>query len=1708
MDTLIPQNQKPTSDLLLKLTLIFLIFGLSGSYGIHLGKLRNPSPVTSPQTVTPQEVSQDVMGARVNPQIYFYGDAKISNGAIIGLASTDESAIDIGGYKILGELTIDIYEASATVLLDYLVYGEAGNQLNKSIDTTTLHHVTTVTHTLNLASSYEDRVPLPLEGTGIWYLKLSVGETTAHAFIVRSGTGVIVKEGDNKFIFWGQDFTTKRSVSDGTIHIYNLENGKKILETLEFNSEGIAKARLSAQADVALVYRDDDVALLPINLTHLSSYRFYTSFNRKSVATKYFVFTDRPLYKPGDTVYFKTILRDDDDARYTIPSGEVTVSIYDGYRYGDAKPVFEKNYSISSAGTIDGYYQLSDKAKIGYYTLVVSMPNADSDDPWAREDTTSFDVEYFRKPEFTIDVSVPSTDLVSGDHSSFTITGNYFSGQPLANQLVEYRVRAVNFHDYTYLSDAQRHSFGNPYSYRFWFWYGNTSVTEGSATLDQYGKATISMPTTVSATPGKPQIYTISANSSGSSYDSKNILVFPGEFGIYRREGNYRGTVDSKFELPITLLPYRANTNIANVPLTASVKRYYWSSYWKEGAKYSSYKREEESLSQLTATTDAQGNTTLAFTPTQPGSYDITVEAQDKQGNKIVKTFYTYVSSKDQPFYSADTTAVDITLAPDKQTYEPTDTIKLDIFSTIPDRDILLTFERGRVQRFQVVKLSGASDTVSLPLTSTDIPNVYIRASSFSDYALDTEQLNLSVGADTKKIKVAITPDSASYGPGETTQINIATTDLAGNPVAADVTLWAVDQAIFELSDSKLGDIFEAFWKSRYNTTTSSHSLSGISIGSAAEGGGGCFAKGTQVLMANGSLRAIDTVKVGDYVLTRSEHDSTLKKARVTATHSAEETGYLIINGNLKVTADHIIWLNGQWQTAGSSQLGDVLVDSANNQVPITSLEWQRGKFTVYNLTVEDYHAYFAGGAWVHNQKGGSRSVFKDTAYWNPLVKTDKNGKAKVSFKFPDNLTTWVVAAVAVTPSTQVGQTTETIVVTKDLIIRPILPNILRVGDNLLLTALVQNFTPKEQPLDVKLTFDAGEVAQEVISDLVLSTNQTHQLEWQVTPTQANEAAQVTFDATSSKDEDLADIVTHTLPVIPFGFEEQSSQFTEGTTTYRVKLHPDSDQARSSVTLSLASTLVGTLPSAMEYLIDYPYGCIEQTTSRFVPAVIAKQNPALFSKVLAEKDVDAMIEKGIARLTALQSGNGSWNWGYSGNSNAFITAYVLEYVLQARQAGIEVDDELLWKAGNYLENHLATTGEPKEFPREELIVKNYALMLLGARDKVVAVPDLAGLTPDILSLAVMTNYMNGDHNSVTNGLSLLIGMAKDQGDSVYWENGPKTNFGSKDASTALAVRAILMAEGDREVAAKAVRYLMRNRVARYWSNSYATAQVVRAIVEFAKTGNELTPDYAYSVALDGKNIAQGNVTSSSPDPITVDVPVADILAEGSSLTITKEGDGQLYSTYMQTDFRTDRGAQPVTNGLYITREYINEKGNHYTLGVGDTVLVTLKVGGLANTEVYGVIEDELPAGLVPVNETFLNEVDNRSSPSYSYYGRYDREYTQNGAILTLYRIDPGEQTYVYKARVVSEGTFTVPPAAVSLMYSPEINGRSAVQTVQTDKVSAVVPGKLPTGFARYHQTGRLGIAQLGSSVLVGILVWLAIFYVKNRRLPFKRNEDH
>jgi alpha-2-macroglobulin len=1570
------------------------------------------------------------------------GEGGWGYGGIINIAETDKPVVYISS-DVSAPAQLDIYQATSEMMLAYLLYDSEGKQLYPTVDTQTLPKVGSTQIVLEKRYT-EKEVLLPIEGAGIWLLKISRDNTTTYSFVIRAPLAVVAKEGNNEFVFWGQDLTSKRSITTGRVRLFSLQEKVEDLGTTVFNDEGIATFPLSAKADVAVIERGEERGLLPLNLHYLNTGWSWKQFEPKKRAARYFVFTDRPLYQPGDTVYFKALVREDDDARYAIGGGQVRVEIYTGW--GDERNhVLDRYYTLSEYGSIDGVVELPDD--VGSYTVSVSVPGNEASD-WMSpiQSYTNFEVQHYRKPDFYLEVNTKQHEYINQDTVRIGVKGQYFYGQPITNKEVEYSVSSAHYYDHDYWTDRDT-MFTN--DYRYGYWYGDM-LDQGTVTLDQQGEAVISVPTHLKEHQTRVLVVTVRlTDEAGTSSEAiQHVLVYAAEFGIYRASYDWDFRINEAVSLPIIAVNHFGGT-ASPVLAEATLIRKWWEKLpLQEGEKYHRYEERQETLPNLRTTTDSEGKGAFDFIPTKTGYYELIATAKDNKNNLVERKITIWVHDS-QEVFATGPEGSDITIRTDKARYEPGETARLTVTSSIPNRDVLLTMERGRMDRHRVIRLEGSAATVDWPIYDQDMPNTFALATSFSSTWIDTARAEIPVSTKGKHMRVEIQPEKETYGPGETVRASITTTTLAGKPVSAELALWAVDKAIFELAPRQSLDIFNAFWNTRYHGTSLSHSLESIVV-QAAEMGGGCFTAGTPITMADGTIKLIEEIKTGDRVLTQDVDKNVRTKAVVERVYERRTNGYYIINGQIQVTGSHPFWTDEGWRQADILMIGDVLRDDQDRPVVIEQLTWQREPVTVYNLEVAQTHTFYAHSVLVHNKDGGPvRDNFVDTAYWNPRVITSAEGKAFISFTLPDNLTTWTIAAVGGSRDSVFGDSKKDIVVGQDVIVRPVVPNLLRVGDVSTLAAMVHNYTSQELTFDVSLDFDGEVVPEATKSGVVIGSNARKNIAWTISPTILNENATIRFSAKAKEDKEAGDTIINTVPVIPFGFYEQWGGAGMGNKTYEITLAPDADIKQTVVTLSLASTMLGTLPTAMNYLVGYPYGCVEQTTSRFVPVVIAAANPSLFPEAFSRIDRDKAVADGVSRLKSLQNNDGGWGWWSEGNSDPFITAYVAEYLVKAKQVGLLIDDQLVDKTIAFFNQetfYIKGMNDRQIFQREALVAKTYALSWLEPDKKLPQLTGLDEMEADIIALAVMANYRNGESDPGKNGLDLLIAKANRQGEGLYWNAGVKSRFGSNEASTALVLRAVLMADTKRETAAEAARWLMRSRKNTYWMNTFATAQAIQAMTDMAKTGNEMEPNYSYQVLINGQQIAKGRVSNTKQTIKDIVLSEEDLDQTPLVLEIIHEGTGQLYSTLLVNEFHTDKAAPAVEQGLRLSKDYIGPKGANYTPVVGDEVTVRLTLNGLGATESYGVIVDELPAGMIPINPVLRNESRYQvSTDTFWRNGVSGFDITQNGIVLSLATVYAGQNVYQYKARVIAEGEYGIPPATAHLMYAPEIHARTEAE---------------------------------------------------------------
>jgi uncharacterized protein YfaS (alpha-2-macroglobulin family) len=731
------------------------------------------------------------------------------------------------------------------------------------------------------------------------------------------------------------------------------------------------------------------------------------------------------------------------------------------------------------------------------------------------------------------------------------------------------------------------------------------------------------------------------------------------------------------------------------------------------------------------------------------------------------------------------------------------------------------------------------------------------------------------------------------------------------------------------------------------------------------------------------------------------------------------------------------------------------------------------------------------GGGGGEMETGTIRRTFRDTAYWNAAVVTDENGQAEVMVTLPDNLTTWNMKAKGVTgPETLVGEGEADIVSTKDVLLRPVTPRFVVVGDNVQLEAVVNNNTADAVDLEVTLESPHLELAGQATQSLSVPGRGKAEVVWQTAvPTSgffrptAPEAYGELLLRMSAAGGGYGDSVELTLPVYQFSSPEVVATAgqvgaDEASAVEQIKLPVDVDTSRGELTLELAPSLAAASVDSLQWLESFPYECSEQVVSKFLPNIVSYQalQDLGLDRPELRRNLEVQVTREIQRLYALQHPDGGWGWWLSDASRPWLTAYALFGLVRAADAGFAVNVDVMNRAAEYLTNYLDQPVDVQvgyDLNQRAFIV--YVLSEKGGlpASRVVALYDrrdpMALYAQAFLALAL--SNVEGDQSSRIDGIIAdLTGAAQLSATGAHWEEG-EVDFWTMNTdtrTTAIVLMALARLAPDHPSLPNAVRWLMTMREEGHWETTQETAWSVLGLTAFMRSTGELDADYAYSVTLNDEVLDSGDVDSSNVDePIDLVVPISDLLLTvANELVITRDGTGLLYYSAHLRYFPPAAGLQPLDRGIVIGRQYF--KVDPATLqptaqvaesaAIGDVVQVKLTIIASNNLH-YLLVEDPLPAGFEAIDTSLKTASAAAQGPQieevvpegeevpwwerrwWSYWTESQLRDEKVALFSTFLSRGTYEYTYLMRASVA--GDFHVPPAVAQEMYFPEVFGRSA-----------------------------------------------------------------
>ena len=548
----------------------------------------------------------------------------------------------------------------------------------------------------------------------------------------------------------------------------------------------------------------------------------YYSTNTYDSLTSY-VYTDRPLYRPSQPVYFKGVVRRDRDLTYSLPEGKVkkVEVVIENYE----KEIFRKEYPLSAFGSFNGEFMLDAETALGTYFITAYNPADDS-----VIGSVTFTVAEYRKPEFIVEVSATPEEVALGDKLLAVVNSRYYAGGVLPGAVVSYSLTSSPYF-FSGSGDFDEYSFSdqvNNYTGRVFDEDYYRLVSEGVGTTDEAGVFSIQIPADKRDAIGSRSLIldaTVTDLTGNAVSGQASVIAHSSEVYVGVKSEGYVGQAGEEQKFSLAAVDWNSKP-IADQNLSATIYKLEWYSVQKEdasGVLHWEYSNKEIPVQRFQSiTTDADGLASIAFTPEVGGNYFARVSTLDSKARKSQASAMMWISGGEYISWQQNDDRT-FNLVTDKDSYNPGDKAEILIASPYQGTSYaLLTVERGLIRSQQVLKLTDNSTVVKLPITNDMAPIVYVSVlvvkgvdelNLYPDFKMSMAALHVST--EEQALQVSVAADPLAAGPGDEVTYDIKVLDAAGEPAAAEVSLGLTDLAVLALSDPNSPPMLDYFYQER-----------------------------------------------------------------------------------------------------------------------------------------------------------------------------------------------------------------------------------------------------------------------------------------------------------------------------------------------------------------------------------------------------------------------------------------------------------------------------------------------------------------------------------------------------------------------------------------------------------------------------------------------------------------------------------------------------------------------------------------------------------------------------------------------------------------------------------------------------------------------------------------------------------------------------
>ncbi len=626
------------------------------------------------------------------------------------------------------------------------------------------------------------RVFLGTRRKGVYLVKIVAVGKRAYTVIVISDITTISKTDYQKSVFFIADKFSGKPIEGATMYL--LKN-KKALRTGISNSNGIITYHFKGRKNRTFLIKKgkDYILVKPYAFEYVPYVLYFT--------------TDRPIYKPGDTVCLKGFIKRMYEGGYRTPTNinnTVNVKIVDD----EGTEIFKKEYKLDNMGCFNGTLHLPKEILPGYYMVKIKYRGY-----------TFYNylyVKFYEKPLYRITVNLPQKKVIQGNKIPININVGFYFGKPVVNAKVECRIYESRYSAPWWSKEAYGWIYANYYSAPQKL----LSIVKGKT--DKKGNFHIQIKTdkkpynrTYVLQISARDTHGVIANKTATVqvYQSNTIVDIKPERFIFE------STEDAKIHLKAV--------NLNGTPVGTQAEVFLYQYYWlKKGKKWVINRELVLAENQYI---DSQKGLTIRYKGLKGGSYLIIVKSISKTGKVSYQGATFYVSEGSLPVRTGG-----IKLITDKRLYHPNEIAH--VYASLPSdaRYVFISMDGQKLMGYRVREVLNNSLRIDIPIKKSYITGLSLYVFYVSNGRIHSASVPIRVLHTEEFLSISIKPNKKKYLPGENATFTITVRDYKGRAVEGEFYVSIVDKAIYAIS-TDFNSIIKTFYGPSYNYISTSYPL-------------------------------------------------------------------------------------------------------------------------------------------------------------------------------------------------------------------------------------------------------------------------------------------------------------------------------------------------------------------------------------------------------------------------------------------------------------------------------------------------------------------------------------------------------------------------------------------------------------------------------------------------------------------------------------------------------------------------------------------------------------------------------------------------------------------------------------------------------------------------------------------------------------------